>query len=188
MDSVSEVRGVSPPPTQAGCSIMLTAASQVLAQPFTGSGFQTRHNSWTHRPLPISLFPLHLLLAFCAPAFSSPLCLWASSPAPETPARGKYRDSLPGHPPGQSAPMASNNLSYFVDPHTGNDISWPIMLCAGGLERQLQVLARPLWGKEGGGDRAVQLNSIGSGKASFSLQPQSSRKVRISQSYSESVY
>lgn len=159
---------------------MLTAASHGLAHPFTGACFQTRHNRWTHRPLPVSLSPLH----FCAPAFSSPLCLWASSPAPETPTGGKYRDSLPGHPPRQSAPMASNNLSYFLEPHPGNGISWHIKLCAGGLGRQPGSCQANV-GQGGWWRQTDQLNSIGSGKASLSLQPQSPMKVRISQSCSE---
>lgn len=174
MDSVSEVREVSPPPTQAGCSLMLTANSHELAHPFTGSSFQTRHNRWTHRPLPISLSPLHFLLAFCAPAFSSPLCLWASFPAPETPTGGKYRDRLPGPPPGQAAPMASNNLSYFVEPHPGNGISWPIKLCAGGLGRQpgscqASVGQRGLWRQT----RPVEFNWLWEG---FLLPPATESK------------
>lgn len=94
------------------------------------------------QPLPISLSSLQFLLTFYAPPSLLP-CLSGHPSMPGPPAGGKSRDSLPGPPPGQSAAGASNNLSYFVEPNTGNDISWPIKPCAGGLGRQPQVLVRP---------------------------------------------
>lgn len=92
--------------------------------PLHRQGFQTRPIRSTDLPV-LPPAPSSLLLSCLL--FPVSLSIF---PCSRDSCRRKCRDCLPG----QSATVASNNLSYFVEAHTGNAISWPIRLCAVGWE------------------------------------------------------